>query len=260
MAAVPNPRQQRIADLIRQRGEARVAALADELRVSAMTVRRDLEALDTMGMVARVHGGAVARRDPSTNEPDFATKRRRNIAEKSVIARSAAQLVPSGAALGITGGTTTYEVAHHLEGSTDLTIVTNSLVVADHLESLDRRDLAVVLTGGARTRSNALVGPVAVATLRSFHLDLVIMGVHGMDPMRGFTSPNLLEAETNRAFIESAEHLMVVADHTKWGTAGLTTIAPLESAKTLVTDAGLPDEAAAVLEERVGAVVVAEAD
>ena len=76
-----------------------------------------------------------------------------------------------------------------------------------------------------------------------------------MDALRGFTSPNLLEAETNRAFIESADHLVVVADHTKWGTAGLTTIAPLDAADVLVTDAGLSQEALSVLQDHVPTVL-----
>lgn len=221
-----------------------------------MTIRRDLEHLDKRGLVVRVHGGAMVRRDRATNEPDFATKRQRQLAEKGAIAIAASNQVPSGAAIGITGGTTTFEVAHHLDHVSDVTVVTNSLAVVELLDSLHRPDISVVLTGGSPTRSNALVGPVAVNTLRTFHLDLVIMGVHGMDELRGFTSPNLLEAETNRAFIEAAERLIVVADHSKWGTSGLTTVAPLNAADLLITDAGIQPEAATILGDQVAELAV----
>ena len=91
-----------------------------------------------------------------------------------------------------------------------------------------RTDQTVVLTGGLRTPSDALVGPVADAAIRSLHVDLLFMGVHGMDERSGFTTPNLIEAETNRALVGSARRLVVVADHTKWGIVGLTTIAALQ--------------------------------
>ena len=79
----------------------------------------------------------------------------------------------------------------------------------------------MILTGGVRTPSDALVGPVAVATIRSLHVDMLFMGVHGADAKAGLTTPNLMEAETNRAFTDSARHLVVLADHTKWGIVGL---------------------------------------
>lgn len=216
-----------------------------------MTIRRDLDHLDRRGIIVRIHGGAMTRRDRATNEPDFATKRQRQLAEKAAIASAASRHVPSESAIGITGGTTTFEVAHYLDHVGELTVVTNSLAILELLDSLQRPDISVVLTGGSPTRSNALVGPVAVNTLRTFNLDLVIMGVHGMDELRGFTSPNLLEAETNRAFIEAAQRLIVVADHSKWGTSGLTTVAPLDAADLLITDEGLGAEATSTLSEHV---------
>ncbi len=89
-----------------------------------------------------------------------------------------------------------------------------------------------------RTPSDALVGPFAVAALRTVHVDLVFVGVHGMDPHSGFTCPNLLEADTDRALIEAGRRLVVVADHSKWGVIGISSIARLDQADVLVTDAG----------------------
>jgi DeoR/GlpR family transcriptional regulator of sugar metabolism len=90
------------------------------------------------------------------------------------------------------------------------------------------------------------------------HVDILFMGVHGMEPRAGLTTPNLLEAETNRALVRSAQQLVVVADHTKWGIVGLSTIAELGEADVLVTDDGLAEEAQAALAEHVGELIVAE--
>jgi DeoR/GlpR family transcriptional regulator of sugar metabolism len=113
----------------------------------------------------------------------------------------------------------------------------------------------VVLAGGVRTPSDALVGPVTISALRQLHLDVVFLGVHGMDPHRGFTTPNLLEADVDRAFVDAAQRLVVIADHTKWGVVGISSIAPLERADVLVTDVGLPQPAVEVLEARVASVL-----
>ena len=83
----------------------------------------------------------------------------------------------------------------------------------------------MLLTGGLRTPSDALVGPVAITALRSLHVDAVFLGVHGMDERAGFSTPNLLEAETNRAMIRSGRRLVVLTDSSKWGVVGLSSMA-----------------------------------
>ena len=101
------------------------------------------------------------------------------------------------------------------------------------------------------------MGPVAVTALRSLHVDMLFMGVHGMAVDSGFTTPNLLEAETNRALIASAEQLAVVVDHTKWNVRGLSRMAHLSEAHVLVSDDGLAPDAQSVLTEHVGRLIVA---
>jgi DeoR/GlpR family transcriptional regulator of sugar metabolism len=106
-----------------------------------------------------------------------------------------------------------------------------------------------------RTPSAALVGPVADRTIASMHVDQLFLGVHGMDPRAGFTTPNLAEATTNRVFVDSAREVIVLADSSKWGVVGLADIAPLHAAATVITDDGLADDARRQLEEAVGEVV-----
>ena len=256
-------RQELILDGIRTSGAVRVSELTSRFRVSDMTIRRDLDVLAALGMLEKVHGGATAAakvvEQRSTHEPGFEAKSHRQMAEKRAIARAAAKLISPGTAVGITAGTTTWQLAHELGGIGDLTVVTNSVRVAEVLHQSKRADLTVVLTGGMRTPSDALVGPVAVSALRSLHVDQVFMGVHGMAEHSGYTTPNLMEAETNRAFIDAAQELVVLADHTKWGLHGLSSIAPMAKASLVVSDDALSDTAQEVLRGSVAHLVLVRA-
>lgn len=250
-------RQAYILSTVRQNGAVRVSELVKELNVSDMTIRRDLEGLAERGLLEKVHGGATAVPDGASYEPSFAAKSTRLQREKEAIAQLAARMVRPGTAIGISAGTTTYKVARHLIDVPGLTIVTNSTQVADLLHQAPSESHTVLLTGGMRTPSDALVGPFALSALQTTHLDLVFMGVHGMDATSGFTTPNLLEAETNRALIAAGRRLVVTADHTKWGVVGISSIARLDEANTLITDAGMPPEAQDILKESVGELVLA---
>ena len=250
-------RQERILDRVQAEGGVRVSDLVEELGVSDMTIRRDIAHLARKGLVARVHGGATAVTGRSAEEPAFAVKADRQTAEKSGIAGSAARLVKPGDSVALSAGTTTYAVALRLRSVPNLTVVTNSLQVGDAMNAVPRTDRTVILTGGIRTPSDALVGPVAVATLRSIHVDWLFLGVHGFDIHAGFTTPNLVESETNRALIASARQVVVVADSTKWGVIGLSSMARLNDVDILVTDEGLAPEAQRSLRTRVGELVLA---
>jgi DeoR/GlpR family transcriptional regulator of sugar metabolism len=250
-------RQTLILARVREDGGVRVAELARELGVSDMTVRRDLEILDNRGLIEKVHGGATALPGSALFEPGFAAKSSLQETEKEAIADAAFGLVVPGTAIGISAGTTTYALAQRLVDVAGLTVVTNSVPVADVLHRAGRADQTIILTGGVRTPSDALVGPFAVAALRTIHLDQVFLGVHGMDPRSGFTTPNVLEADTDRALAAAGRRLIVVADSSKWGVIGISSIARLDEADTLVTDAGLDPAARAIAAERVRELLIA---
>ncbi|MEU5863834.1 MULTISPECIES: DeoR/GlpR family DNA-binding transcription regulator [unclassified Nonomuraea] len=250
-------RQQAILDLVRQNGGVRVVDLVRTFGVSDITIRRDLELLAERGLLAKVHGGATT--IGSTNEPGFAAKSVQQEEEKQAIAGHAAALVRPGTAVALSAGTTTWTLAHHLGQVPGLTVVTNSVRIADVFQHAGRPDQTVVLTGGVRTPSDALVGPVAVAAIRQLNVDLLFLGVHGMTARAGFTTPNMMESETDRALVEAASRLVVLADHTKWGTVGISTIARLDEADVVVSDTGLPEAARQALSERAGRLVLAQA-
>jgi DeoR/GlpR family transcriptional regulator of sugar metabolism len=251
-------RQQAILEKVRRMGGVRVADLVRDLGVSDMTIRRDLEVLADRGLIEKVHGGATVTGNGSTEEPGFAAKSVRQQPEKEAIALRAAHLVRPGSAVALSAGTTTWTLAHHLVDVPELTVITNSVQVADVFHRAGRTDQTIVLVGGVRTPSDALVGPVAVAAIRSLNVDTLLLGVHGMSTRAGFTTPNLLEAETDRELVSAAQQLVVLADHTKWGTIGISTIARLNQAHVVVSDTGLPDEARAELSEHVGELILAD--
>ena len=114
-----------------------------------------------------------------------------------------------------------------------------------------------MLTGGVRTPSDALVGPIAVNAVRSLHLDVLFLGVHGIAADVGLTTPNLLEAETDRALVAVSARLVVVADHEKWGVRGLSRIAGLDDVDVLVSDSGLSAQARAEIKEHIDRLVIA---
>jgi len=249
-------RQAHILELIRRDGAVRVADLVRNLRVSDMTIRRDLGVLTETGLVQKVHGGAILVADSASYEPSFTAKSTLEKAAKREIALAAAHLVEPGTAVGMSAGTTTHAVAGELLDVPGLTVVTNSVHIADLLYQHGRSDQTVLLTGGTRTPSDAYVGPLAVNALASIHVDLVFMGVHGMTLETGFTTPNMQEAETDRALVSAGRRLVVVADHTKWGVVGISSIARLDEADTLITDGGLDATAITSLSEAVGELVV----
>src|SRR5690625_3611393 len=243
-------RQSRILNLLRQRRSARVGELAQELAVSEVTIRRDLDMLAREDLISKVHGGATLPLPAGTEEPGFAAKQHLHQIEKEAIARAAKQLIQPGQAIGLSAGTTTWTLAHLLRDIPDLTVVTNSPPIATVLSPAPTTtEESVILTGGVRTPSDALIGPLAIHALGNFNLDIVFLGVHGMHPDSGYTTPNLGEAETNRAFIASAARTVVLADHTKWSTPGLARIGNLDIADVLITDSKLPSAAQEMLNQ-----------
>src|SRR5882757_3478097 len=233
-------RQSLILQAVRSDGSARVSDLTQRLGVSDMTIRRDLEALAQAGLIEKVHGGAVLPGSPSSHEPGFEAKSVLEKPQKEAIARAAAELVTPGTAIALSAGTTTFALAQQLLDVSGLTIVTISVRVAS-IFGIPRAagqfgaTPQVVLTGGVRTPSDALVGPIADIAIRSLHVDLLFLGCHGIDPVAGLTTPNLAEAETNRAFVQAARRVTVVADHTKWGIVGLSSFAELDEVDTFIT-------------------------
>jgi DeoR/GlpR family transcriptional regulator of sugar metabolism len=253
-------RQVRILSELRRTGAVRVSDLTEMLDVSDMTIRRDLENLVATGIARKVHGGAVLAGQVA-HEPGFAVKSQLEQSAKHAIAARAASLIQPGAAIALSAGTTTWAMARLIVTIPGLTVVTNSTAVADVIATLDpANQVSVILTGGVRTPSAALVGPVADRTIAAMHVDQLFLGVHGMDERAGLTTPNFAEAVTDRGLIDSAREVIVLADSSKWGVIGMADIAPLSAADTVITDDNLPEDAREALAEHVSSLVVVPDD
>src|SRR4051794_2939227 len=192
-------RQERILEALRASGGVRVSDLTEQLNVSYMTVRRDLDALAERGLVDKVHGGATIATQRSAEEPGFEAKSLRERPEKEAIAALAAELVRPGTAIAVTAGTTTWALARYLRDIQNLTVVTNSIPVAEIMRHDGRTDLSVVLTGGLRTPSDALVGPVADMAGGAMDGGPPVLGGAGLGGRRGVPAAEPARARAQRA-------------------------------------------------------------
>ncbi|MFF7992660.1 DeoR/GlpR family DNA-binding transcription regulator [Kitasatospora xanthocidica] len=237
-------RTARILAHITEAGSADVHELAGLLEVSPATVRRDLQELHDQGLLHRTRGGAVT--GAVNLELPLRHKHGKRQAEKRRIALAAERLVPDGAVVGLTGGTTTSELARVLAERSGITIVTNAVNIAADL--IVRPEARLVVVGGiARTTSYELVGPAADRMLGQYHLDIAFIGVDGLTAQEGCTTHDEMEAQTDRAFLRSSARSVVLADSTKIGRVTFARICPLSEVHDLVTD----DELTAAQEEAV---------
>lgn len=250
-------RRRFILDRVKQAGSVSVAELTEELEVSDMTIRRDLESLSARKLLQKVHGGAV-QISKTAAEPHFTQKQRLNQEEKQAIARIAAPMIEDGHTVAFSAGTTTWNIANTLQrDGKALTFITNSTNIALTLQEKEWDQ--IVLSGGSfRTPSDALVGPFAEHTIKTLNADVLFLGVHGIHPHAGLTTPNIAEAEINRCLVDAAQKVVVVADHTKVGVVALAKIGPLSRVDVFVTDEKADSETLREIELAGVQVVVAE--
>ncbi len=249
----------RIAEIINHSdtGVVSVAELSRRLDVSAMTVRRDLDRLEGMAILKRVHGGAVA---PRSADDWISFAERHNVfgREKQSIGWAAAQLVQDGDVLLVDAGTTTPHVARNLAGKERLTVITHSLPVADELAQIP--EVSTVFLGGTlRTGERYTFGPRVTEEIAHLHADKFILSAAGLTIENGATDPDPQEVELKRAMATAAREVVLVIDSSKWGRARGRQIVPLEAIRWLVVDDGLPQEAASSL-RAAGARVVTPAN
>ncbi|MGW7437681.1 DeoR/GlpR family DNA-binding transcription regulator [Streptomyces sp. NPDC054849] len=241
-------RWQALLDLLVERGELEVEPAAEALGVSAATIRRDLDQLAEQQLLVRTRGGAVLHGVSYELPLRYRTSRR--AAEKRRISEAVAALVSPGEVIGLTGGTTTTEVARALAGRADLaqgspalTVVTNALNIAGEL--VIRPQFKIVLTGGvARPQSFELTGPLAEQVLGQLAVDTAVLGVDGFDPADGAATRHEDEASVNRLLCERARRVVIAADSSKLGVRAFARICATSSVDVLVTDTGLTAEVA----------------
>ncbi|MEU9097370.1 DeoR/GlpR family DNA-binding transcription regulator [Streptomyces sp. NPDC048361] len=253
-------RWQTLLVLLVEQGRLDVDEAATALGVSAATIRRDFDQLAEQQMLVRTRGGALVH--GVSYELPLRYKTARQASEKQRIAKAVADLIAPGEAVGLTGGTTTTEVARALavrpelsHGSPALTIVTNALNIANELAV--RPQFKIVVTGGvARPQSYELTGPLAGGVLNQITMDVAVLGVGAFDVTHGASAHDEDEAGINRLLCERADRVVVAADSTKLGKRTFARICATSLVGTLVTDTSVSDEMAARFTEA-GVTVVA---
>jgi len=246
-------RQMKIRQIIEAQEFADLDTLCQELEASESSVRRDLIALESDGVLRRVYGGAIATQ-ARDHVLDFDWQSTRMAEEKKRIAVSAAALIEDGQTVILDGGSTPAAVASELVNR-DLHVITNSLAIAEILH--DARRIEVTLTGGyLYPRLRAMLGPICEQMLAGVSADVVVMGIGGVTEA-GFSNSNTLVVGPELKMLEVSRKVILVADHTKFGRKAVIPLAPLSAADVVVSDSGLDVQYQRMLHESGTQVVLA---
>ncbi|MBO4411943.1 MAG: DeoR/GlpR transcriptional regulator [Lachnospiraceae bacterium] len=250
-------RREKILDLMKRNGSVRVKELTERFGVSIETIRRDLESLESEGLLKRVYGGAVPVSRRSV-EPKFQDRKSQNDTEKHRIGALAASFIEEGDVVGIDLGTTTMELAIALkERNIHVIVITNSIPIAAELSASDR--IEVILIGG-RVRKNELsVGGdlLSESNIRSFQTDKMFLGVGGITVKFGITDYRTEEAGFRRIGSSRAKVVFALADHSKFGVVAMNHILDPEEIDVLITDEKAPRTEVSALREKGVQVVIA---
>ncbi len=241
-------RHARILEIMHQKGSVSVGALAELLKVSEVTIRKDLSALEQQNKLYRAHGSAILI-SPYISDRHVNEKEKHNVAEKRAIGLRAAQAITPDDSIIIASGTTMLSFAREIVPQGKLTAITSAVPVASILSN--KTGIEVVQLGGIlRDSSVSVVGHFAKEMLRNFSCSKLYVGVDGIDPDFGLTTTNLMEAELNRAMMNAAQKTIVLADSTKFGRRGFSKIFDLEEVDEIITDSNVNPRFLQELRER----------
>jgi len=248
-------RRAKILSQIEDTGQVNVQYLSKLFGVSEVTIRNDLARLEQKNVLFRTRGGAI-RQTPVATDFSFSEKAMKHHAEKKRIGAKAAGQVKEGDTIILDSGTTTHELARHLTRFKSLTVITAALNIAGQLA--DAPGVKVVMPGGILRKSSfSLVGPPAEKMLREYFCDRAFLGVDGISPEYGISTPIVEEAHLNRAMIECSKQVVVVTDSSKFGRRSFAHIAPLSKIDIVITDSNISDEYKDLLESKGIEVIVA---
>lgn len=251
-------RRRHILKLLDHAKRVTVRELSDIFGVSTVTVRGDLEVLEQLGALVRSHGGAVKPHSPAPDLPISLKETLRQM-EKAKIGAVAASMIHDGDTVIFDSGTTTAAVGRCVAGLglESLTVITNALNIALELANLP--NVRIIMLGGIlRGAALSMVGPHAEQALSNLNADRMFLGVDGIDPEVGLTTPDLLEAQLSALMIRVSREVIAVADSTKFMHRSLSVIAKLDSIHKLVTDEGIPPEMLEAMEAASVEVIIAK--
>lgn len=251
--ATTGEKEQSILESVRTAGQISVDDLSIALGVSPSTVRRYLRRLADQGKLIRTYGGTVATWmiQQAPEAP--------SLTEKRMIGRAAASMVQDGQTVFVSSGSTTLELARQLTDHEELTVITNDLDSAHLL--LDREGIELIVTGGVvRPNSHGLRGHLTQITAKELRADILFIGVRALSVKQGFMSDKVPEQETDRAMLDVADQVVVLADSSKFNNTAPAYLFGVEEVDVLVTDEGIDEETHAQFEENGVRVIAAKND
>lgn len=231
-------RKQFIMRKLHTDGHVTIADLSDKLGVSSMTIRRDLAKLADDKLIIVEHGGAVLS-GGSLFEYSVPLKQREKILEKTAISQKALEYIRDGSSIFLDGGTTTAEIARLLYDKKNLIVLTNSLLAANLLSNNNVK--TIMCPGEFRDTSMAYIGPLTDAFISQFKIDLLFLGVEGIDLTGGLSVPDVQDGITKRSLVEKSEKVICVADSGKFNKTFLYHICPLSNIDAIITDDGIEE-------------------
>ncbi len=250
-------RQQAMAQLVTEHGRLSVAAIAEQFDVTTETVRRDLSVLERMGLLRRVHGGAVPASSLAVIESGLGERDQANTAQKELVAKAALeQLPPPGGTVLLDAGSTTGRFASLLPRDHRLTVITHAVPIAARLAVHPQIELHL-LPGRVRTTTQAAVGADTVTALHHLRVDVAFLGTNGITVEHGLSTPDHDEAAAKRAMVGAARRVVCLTDASKVGSEAAIRFAALEEVDVVVTDSGIDAESRKAFEAAGPEVVIA---
>jgi DeoR family transcriptional regulator of aga operon len=239
-------RHQFILNKIQTDGRLDVQNLCKELKVSSVTIRKDLKLLEDKNLLYRTHGGATLN-NPYTADKPVNEKQYLQSAEKNSIGALAATLIEDNDSIIIASGTSVLSLARHIQSKGSLTVITSALNVA--MELLSQPNIEIIQLGGVlRKSSSSVTGPYSENILGDIFCSKLFLGVDGIDLEFGLTTTSALEAHTNRLMIAASQKIIVLADSTKFGRRGFGKICGIEQIDHVITDSGISEQTVKGLE------------
>jgi Transcriptional regulators of sugar metabolism len=253
---LPNQRREKILELIREDGHAKVLDLSRIFKVTEVTIRQDLERLEKEGLVRREHGGAVLI-DIDTGVRNITLQNRKNMAEKMMIARKAVSFIENGDTIILDSGSTTTEIAKLIVDFQNITVITNALNIALILGA--HPNINLVVTGGEfKAPTLSLTGQKAADFFYNLNVDKLFLATAGITLKSGLTYPSISDICVKRAMIESANEVFLVADSTKIGVNSFASLGALSLVNLLITDSHISPENEEMFKNNEIAYIIAE--
>ncbi|QHT70655.1 DeoR/GlpR transcriptional regulator [Rhodocytophaga rosea] len=244
---MPNQRRDKILELLKEDGSAKVVDLAKLFKVTEVTIRQDLEKLENDGLVLREHGGAFLK-NVEDQVRTFSLAHQDNMGKKELIAKKCLEFIESGDTIILDSGSTTTEIAKKLRGMKNLTVITNAVNIALLLGAQPGID--VIVTGGEfKPPTLSLTGQKAADFFKGLNVQKLFLATAGISLKSGLTYPSISDLVVKKAMIDAADTTYLVADSTKIGKSAFASLGALSLIDYIITDSGIEDKHKQLLKE-----------